>query len=201
MIVWAVFAVIFRAGFKRRHICEIIAPALPLRAVREAEERGCFPCAAPRSCILHEAGSLQQTTQVISRYYGSRHNIPRRITCSTRNVIYYILCDCRHPTDYVGSTVDMKRRWSKHKWDIRNEKWTACGLTSHFGQHHMGDRELAISNLKVTLVDTVKEEKELKRREDKWMYALGTIFVGANSRNEILSNRRINYGGGVHIPI
>ena len=65
----------------------------------------------------------------------------------------------------------------------------------------MGDRELAISNLKVTLVDTVKEEKELKRREDKWMCALGTIFVGSNSRNEILSNRRINYGGGVHIPI
>ena len=63
----------------------------------------------------------------------------------------------------------------------------------------MGDRELAIGNLKVTLLDTVKEEKDLKRREDKWMCALGTIFVGANSRNEILSNRRINYGGGVNI--
>lgn len=101
--------------------------------------------------------------------------------------------------DYNGSTMEMKRRRSNHKWDIRNEKWTAYGLTSHFGQHHMGDKELAISNMKVTLLDTGKEEKDLKRREDKWMCALGTIFVGANSRNEILSNRRIYYGGGVTI--
>ena len=61
----------------------------------------------------------------------------------------------------------MKRGWTKHKWDIRNEKWTACGLTSNIGQHHMGDRELAIGNLKVTLLDTVKEEKDLKKSEEQ----------------------------------
>ena len=67
------------AGFKRqRNIGEIIAPTLPLRAAREQEERGCFPCEAPRSCILHEAGSLQQTSQVISSYNGQTHKIPRK---------------------------------------------------------------------------------------------------------------------------
>jgi hypothetical protein len=34
----------------------------------------------------------------------------------------------------------MKRRWSKYKFDIRNENWTACGLAAHFGQYHRGDR-------------------------------------------------------------
>ena len=58
--------------------------------------------------------------------------------------------------------------------------------------------EVAIANLKVTLVDCLMgeySEKGLKRIEDKWMVNLGTLFTGANSRNEVLSNRRRNYGG------
>ena len=94
----------------------------------------------------------------------------------------------------------MKRRWSKHKWDIRNENWTACGLTTHFGQYHREDMEEAISNLKVTLVDCVRNERELKSKEDAWMCNLGTLFTGSNSKNEILNNRRINYGGGGRGP-
>ena len=90
----------------------------------------------------------------------------------------------------------MKRRWSKHKYDIRNENWTACGLAGHFGQHHRGDQEEAITNLKVTLLDSVADERDLKRREDNWICNLGTLFVGANTRNEVLSNNRVNYGRG-----
>ena len=90
----------------------------------------------------------------------------------------------------------MKRRWSKHKFDIRNENWTACGLAAHFGQFHRGDREEAIRNLEVTLLDSVVNERDLKRREDTWICNLGTLFVGANTRNEVLSNNRVNYGRG-----
>ena len=120
------------------------------------------------------------------------------MTCAKPNFIYYIFCPCGHPTDYVGSTNDMKRRWSGHKTDIRSQNWKACGLTRHFGDHHTGDMEVAISNLEVTLVDCLMgeyEEKRLKRLEDKWMVNLGTLFTGANSRNEVLSNRRRNFGG------
>ena len=120
----------------------------------------------------------------------------KSLNCSSPNVVYYILCSCGHTTDYVGCTKDMKRRWSKHKYDIRNENWTACGLAAHFGQHHRGDQEEAIRNLEVTLLDSVVDERDLKRREDTWICNLGTLFVGANTRNEVLSNNRVNYGRG-----
>ena len=58
-----------------------------------------------------------------------------------------------------------------------------------------GDMEEAIRTLRVTLVDSVRKEKDLKRREDSWMYNLCTLFVGLNSRNEVLSHSRVNYGG------
>ena len=49
--------------------------------------------------------------------------------------------------------MDVKRRWSKHRPDILQGNWDACGLTKHFGSYHSEDIEDAISNLKVTLVD------------------------------------------------
>ena len=111
-------------------------------------------------------------------------------------MVYYILCECDNVADYVGSTKNMKRRWSKHKNDISSSNWTACGLTSHFGRHHRGDMEEAIRKFQVALVDSVEEVKHLKRNEDNWMCNLGTLFVGLNTRNEVLSNNRINFGGG-----
>ena len=57
--------------------------------------------------------------------------------------------------------------------------------------------EDAISNLKVTLVDHWVgdlEERGLKKLEDRWMVNMGTLFTGSNTRNELLSNNRKNYG-------
>ena len=54
--------------------------------------------------------------------------------------------------------------------------------------------EEAISSLQVVLVDSCEVEKDLKKLEDTWMYNLGTLFIGLNSHNEVLSNRRRNYG-------
>ena len=44
------------------------------------------------------------------------------------------------------------------------------------------------------LVDSCEVEKDLKKLEDTWMCNLGTLFTGLNSHNEVLSNRRRNYG-------
>ena len=121
--------------------------------------------------------------------------IRERVSCSSQNVVYYILCSCGNPSDYVGSTFNMKRRWSKHKSDIRLKNWTACGLSSHSPMYHRDDMEEAISNLKVTLLDCVVDPNVLKKQEDKWICNLGTLFTGLNSRNEVLSHNRIHFGG------
>jgi hypothetical protein len=76
--------------------------------------------------------------------------------------------------------MDVKRRWSKHKMDIRHWQghWNACGLPKHFAWHHTGGMEDAIINLKVTLVDHWVwdlEERGLKRLEDRWMVNMGTL--------------------------
>ena len=97
---------------------------------------------------------------------------------------------------YVGSTTDMKRRWSKHKHDIRQDNWTACGLARHFGNYHRLDREAHISRLEVTLLDSSEEEKDLKKTEDRWICNMGTLFGGGlTKRNGVLSHRRRNVGG------
>ena len=57
-----------------------------------------------------------------------------------------------------------------------------------------GDLEEAIAALQVVLVDCCEQEKELKKQEDRWMCNLGTLFVELNSHNEVLSNRRRNFG-------
>ena len=58
------------------------------------------------------------------------------------------------------------------------------------------DMEEAIINLNVTLVDSVEEIKHLRSKEDHWMCNFGTLFVGLNTRNEVLTNNRINFRGG-----
>ena len=41
-----------------------------------------------------------------------------------------------------------------------------------------------------------KGEIDLKQLEDKWMCNLGALFQGGlNTRNEVVNNRRRNYGG------
>ena len=187
------------SGFRRqKNVGEIIAPSKPVRVAHQTPGggRGCFACRAPRSCTLHQSGALQIVTSIKSSYDGVVHKIYKHLDCSTPNLVYHIRCVCAAGGSYVGSTVDMKGRWSTHKSDIRHANWTACGLTRHFGQCHRLDIEVNITRLEVTLLDSCEEEKQLKRIEDKWMCNLGTLFQGGlNTRNEVVNNRRRNYGG------
>ena len=185
-------------GFRRqKNIGEIIAPSKPIRVAFQepAGGRGCFPCNAPRSCILHESGALQSVNSIRSSYDGVVHKIYKHLVCTTPNVVYHIKCVCPVGGSYVGSTENMKARWSKHKSDIRNDNWTASGLARHFGHCHRGDREAFINKLEVTLLDSCQEEKDLKRLEDRWICNLGSFFNNVlNSRNEVINNRRRNFG-------
>merc|ERR1711872_322021 len=113
---------------------------------------------------------------------------------SPRSCVLHQSGNLQQVTFVKSSTKNMKQRWSKHKGDIRNSKWTACGLTRHFGENHTNNIEEAIRNLKVTLVDCSEIEENLKLLEDRWILKMGTLFTGLNSHNEVLSNRRRNYG-------
>ena len=91
----------------------------------------------------------------------------------------------------------MKRRWSKHKLDCRKENYN-CGLTRHFEQNHKGDMEAAISNLQITMLDHLvgpyREEKLLQIEKD-WILNMGTFGpTGLNTRNQLLTGQRRNWG-------
>ena len=112
----------------------------------------------------------------------------------TENGTYQILCPCAHPKDYVGSTQDFKVRWSNHKSDCRNGRWANCGLAEHFGQHHRDEMEVAIADLKVTLLDHLTgnyREERLLQLEKDWIIRLGTFGpTGLNTRNQLLSQQK-----------
>ena len=158
-------------------------------------EGGSFPCSSSR-CLLHQE-ALQVTRSIRSRRDGQEWRLRRRTTCTTRNVIYHIFCPCAQSGDYVGSTMDIKTRWSKHKTDIR-KKNEFCGLTKHFNHYHQGDWQVAMARLEVTLLDhvdgTYSDERHLQLEKD-WILNLGTWGpTGFNSRNELLTNQRRNWG-------
>ena len=111
--------------------------------------------------------------------------------CEIKNAVYYIFCN---KGDYIGLTKNVKRRFYGHISDIQREYWKAFGLTAHFGQFHRQDMEDAISRLEVTIVDSTQEESSLKACEDRWILRVGTISKGFNKKNEVLTNRRVQYG-------
>ena len=110
------------SGFRRqKNVGEIIAPSKPIRVASQPPVggRGCFPCNAPRSCVLHQSGALQTVSSIHSSYDGVVHKIYKHLDCATPNVVYHIRCTCVAGASYVGSTNNMKARWSGHKRDIQ----------------------------------------------------------------------------------
>ena len=79
-------------------------------------------------------------------------------------------------------------------------RWANCGLTEHFGQHHRDEMEVAIADLKVTLLDHLTgnyREERLLQLEKDWIIRLGTFGpTGLNTRNQLLSQQRRNWGPG-----
>ena len=192
MILWTV-------DRRSKNLGETIAPTNPRRERRGRGDGGSFPCAAPRSCLLHQSGALQSVTSVRSRWDNTVHILKMRTFCNTPSTVYKIHCPCVHSVDYVGSAKNgMSRRYSKHKSDLRAKNWAACGLAKHFGHHHQAEMEEAISRLEVTLLDHLPgpfDEVRLLELEQAWMHKLGThTRVGCNSRLELTSRQRRNWG-------
>ena len=156
---------------------------------------------------------------VVSDHFKTRHAVhghlvhePRDKVFKSRWFIYQIKDESCAKT-YVGSTVDMYGRWSRHKSDC-NRGSTATGLSTHFSNGCPGDTGREKSHLFVTLLDSldVTEEevqaaqhggvgcvcslcKKLKNLEDQWIMRLGCFYHpgGLNKRDEIKSKVRSKY--------
>jgi len=150
---------------------------------------GCFPnlCPIKGRCVLCRT-NLIESTNFSSMANLKTWPIVNTYTCQTKHVIYLVTC-LRHQVQYVGSTKEMKKRWSKHKHTIvtchqhrlnqqkdgKVEKIArVCSLARHFYEADHDDDPIAC--LQVQIIDHVQEESDplktddsLKERETMWM--------------------------------
>ena len=95
---------------------------------------------------------------------------------------------------YVGSTVDLKKRWANHKSDSKNKHSKKCYVAKHYCDlDHPADNN--VSCLKITPIEIVRHEKNMAARELFWQSNLGTFFTGGNERKDISKaiKNRIQY--------
>ena len=119
----------------------------------------------------------------------------------------YLIEDLTCRKQYVGSSVDVYRRWSSHKSDCNKRLGEKSGLAAHFAAGCPEDQDQEKSNLELTLLasmDVTEEDKEaaghisgagcvcklcekLQKLEDSYMLRLGTFFfpTGLNKRDQI----------------
>ena len=128
------------------------------------------------------------TKMLVSPWDGRNWTIRQNICCSQNNIVYLIYCghsDHKDSSWYVGSAVDMKKRWRNHRSDFINMKTTKSGLAQHAAlQHPMVEKFKPITFLKVIFLESVQKEEKLLSRELWWQYNLGTLQVGLNKRKD-----------------
>ena len=132
----------------------------------------------------------------------------------------YLLEDTPCRKSIVGSTTKPTSRFSNHKSSCNNGPSHSTGLAKHFTLKGgcPNDTGRQKDTLNFTLVDHMDVSQEdlekaghvkgpkcrciecgkLKDLEDKWILKMGTFYgEGAlNSRDEIQSKTRFNWGGG-----
>ena len=80
---------------------------------------GCFPhlCPIKGRCVLCKT-NLIESTNFSSMANLKTWPIVNTYSCQTKHVVYLVTC-LRHQVQYVGSTKEMPKRWSKHKHTIQ----------------------------------------------------------------------------------
>ena len=154
------------AGSKRgKNLQELISPTVQkLKPITPfygpTLPKGSFICEhfrSGRKCDLcaHMKDGVQF---VVSSHFNTKHAVrghlvhePREKVFKSRWFIYQIQDESCAKT-YVGSTVDMYGRWSRHKSEC-NRRSTATGLSTHFPMGCHGDTGREKSHLSVTLLE------------------------------------------------
>jgi len=186
---------------RRPNLGEFIKPTVPRRFVNHGPflEPGSFPCAganippcAKGSCSLCK--QISPTKEILSPYDSRKWKIRQNLTCSSPNMIYLIICNhADHDTFawYIGSTMDMKKRWANHRSDFLNHRLNKCRLAGHAVHPHPSvEKHQPIPFLKIILLESLSgkpTEGRLLERELFWQTNIGTLFFGLNKRTDTRS--------------
>jgi hypothetical protein len=171
-----------------KNMAEIIKLTIPNRFPDHGpdQEKGYFTC---NRCDLCKHAPTN-TKNFKSPWDGRKWFIRKHITCLTKNVIYLVICKMHENCWYVGSTENIRRRWSKHKSDWVNGNRT-CTLATH-GQdvQHPADPQLEF--VTILPIDFTKKKADLLNCEVWWQENIGVHRFGLNKRNDLatVSRRR-----------
>ena len=109
---------------------------------------------------------------------GKEFKINYNLDCNCSNVIYLINCTkCK--VQYVGSTTTRFRtRFNNHKSRVNahvNLSLNQKGKDDLIYRHFNSDGHRGLEDMQIQLIDHVKGEKELRERENHWIYKLATL--------------------------
>ena len=171
-----------------KNMAEIIKPTLPKRFPDHGpeEEKGYFKCERCDMC----KHTPVNTKSFKSPWDGRKWKINKHITCTSKNIIYLIICTLHENCWYIGSSDNVRRRWSKHKSDWKNGNRT-CRLASH-GQDVQHPQDPDLEYLTVLPIDFTRKKKDLLEKEVWWQENVGVHKFGLNKRNDLatVSRRR-----------
>ena len=186
------------ANRRRQNLGEYIKPTVPRRFVEHGPhlEPGSFPCEGAKidpckkgACDLCK--HVQTTKEFISPWDGRKWKIRNNVSCQSPNLIYLMICNCDDHSDYawyIGSAVNMPKRWRNHRSDFLNKKISKCRFAQHSLEKHPTVKKFQpISFVKIIFLESVKSEPKLLERETWWQYNVGTIFFGLNKRKDTKS--------------
>ena len=177
------------ADRRRRNLGEIYKPTIPyIRGEADSsEEKGFVTCHKKCDMCKHSANrKFIQSCWDRRKWYISQH-----ITCTSNNLIYIVECNIHSDFMYVGSTINIKKRWANHKSDSKNKKINKCYVSKHFSELNHPDT----SCFSITPIEIVNNISNLPRRELFWQANLGTFYSGGNERKDIpkILRNRIQY--------
>jgi hypothetical protein len=169
------------ADRRRKNIGELYKPSVPKRvhALAPSLAHGFYPCNKCDTCA-----HAVPTTSFVSPWDGRRWNIRQHLTCTSKNVVYVLKCTV-HPDEwYIGSTMDLKKRWANHKSDIKLKKGKKCSTAQHvMDKAHPNDPTLPF--IQIFAVEAVTNPDDLLRRETWWMTNVGTLYQGLNTSSSL----------------
>ena len=171
-----------------KNMAEIIKPTLPNRFPENgpSQEKGYFKC---DKCDLCKHAPTN-TKSFKSPWDGRKWFIRKHMTCLTKNVVYLVICSLHDNCWYIGSSDNVRRRWSKHKSDWNNGNRT-CRLATH-GQDVQHPADPQLQYLTVLPIDFTEKKKDLLQCEVWWQENVGVHRFGLNKRNDLatVSRRR-----------
>ena len=129
------------------------------------------------SCKLCKTTNISKKTTITNKRKNITIEMKDGGTCRTKGVIYAARCK-KHDLIYVGHTgVELKDRFSKHRYDIRHRP-DNTELAEHFHSGHKDeDMEVCI------LQSGIWSEEERELLEEKWICRLQTLHPTGINKN------------------